>query len=263
MIAQVEDGLALVRAAERLSPDVIVSDISMPGLDGIAAATEILRKNPAARIIFVTVHCEPIAAGAWLRNRGAGIRAEARGGRRTDTGRPFGAARRTSRQSTPVPCNRRPERLERFHVCPEHVVVTSPSRNRARADHAARRDTLGTIDTRDLRRHHAGDCRGPQRVAEATHVDACQLLEFSESGSVARAHVPTPVANDRWRTARVAGSRRLARRAPRARRVVVAISRRKNSPRGDRGAGAGASSREPVLSWECRHRSPARWSARS
>ena len=60
MIAQVQDGHALVTAAERLSPDVIVSDISMPGLDGIAAATVILRKNPAARIVFVTVHSDPI-----------------------------------------------------------------------------------------------------------------------------------------------------------------------------------------------------------
>ena len=30
----------------------------MPGLDGIAAASEILRKNPAARIVFVAVHDE-------------------------------------------------------------------------------------------------------------------------------------------------------------------------------------------------------------
>ena len=58
VIAQVQDGLALVAAAEGLSPDVIVSDISMPGLDGIAAATLILRKNPDARIVFVTVHCD-------------------------------------------------------------------------------------------------------------------------------------------------------------------------------------------------------------
>ena len=55
VIAVVQNGLALVSAAERLSPDVILSDISMPGLDGITAATVILRKNPAARIIFVTV----------------------------------------------------------------------------------------------------------------------------------------------------------------------------------------------------------------
>ena len=99
VIAQVQDGLALVSAAERLSPDVIVSDISMPGLDGIAAAAAILRKNPAARIVFVTVHGDPILVERGLADRCAGIRAEARGGRRTGTGRPLGAARRTSRQS--------------------------------------------------------------------------------------------------------------------------------------------------------------------
>jgi DNA-binding NarL/FixJ family response regulator len=60
VIALVRDGIALVSAAERLSPDVIVSDISMPGLDGIAAARAILRNNPAARIVFVTVHSDPI-----------------------------------------------------------------------------------------------------------------------------------------------------------------------------------------------------------
>jgi DNA-binding NarL/FixJ family response regulator len=60
VIAQVPDGLALVSAAERLSPDVIVSDISMPGLDGISAAILILHNNPAARIVFVTVLCDPM-----------------------------------------------------------------------------------------------------------------------------------------------------------------------------------------------------------
>lgn len=70
VIAQVHDGLALVSAAEQLMPDVIVSDISMPGLDGIDAATAILRTNAAARIILVTAHSDPIimerglAAGA-------------------------------------------------------------------------------------------------------------------------------------------------------------------------------------------------------
>ena len=58
VIATVEDGHALVAAAEELDPDVIVTDITMPGLDGIAAAGEILRKDPAARVVFVTVHDE-------------------------------------------------------------------------------------------------------------------------------------------------------------------------------------------------------------
>ena len=62
VIAQVEDGFALMKAVARLSPDVIVSDISMPGLDGIAAVTQIVRRNPAARIVLVTVHCDPLLA---------------------------------------------------------------------------------------------------------------------------------------------------------------------------------------------------------
>jgi DNA-binding NarL/FixJ family response regulator len=56
VIACVDDGYALLTAAEALIPDVIVADITMPGLDGIAAAGQILRKNPDARIVFVTVH---------------------------------------------------------------------------------------------------------------------------------------------------------------------------------------------------------------
>jgi DNA-binding NarL/FixJ family response regulator len=70
VVALVEDGLALVSAAARLSPDVIVTDISMPGLDGMDAAALIHRRDPQARIVFVTVHSEPVlverglAAGA-------------------------------------------------------------------------------------------------------------------------------------------------------------------------------------------------------
>lgn len=56
VVATVGDGCALLAAAEALAPDVIVTDIAMPNLDGIAAASEILRRNPATRIVFVTVH---------------------------------------------------------------------------------------------------------------------------------------------------------------------------------------------------------------
>ena len=45
VIATVGDGNALVAAAETLAPDVIVTDIAMPGLNGIAAAAEILRQE--------------------------------------------------------------------------------------------------------------------------------------------------------------------------------------------------------------------------
>jgi DNA-binding NarL/FixJ family response regulator len=56
VVATVDDGYGLVASAETLTPDVIVTDIAMPGLDGMAAAGEILRRNPRARIVFVTIH---------------------------------------------------------------------------------------------------------------------------------------------------------------------------------------------------------------
>jgi DNA-binding NarL/FixJ family response regulator len=66
VIASVSDGAALVSAAERLSPDVIVSDVAMPGIDGIAAAALIRRHDPDARIVLVTVHGEATFVEASL-----------------------------------------------------------------------------------------------------------------------------------------------------------------------------------------------------
>ncbi len=70
VVGLVADGHALVRAALELSPDVIVTDISMPGLDGIDAVALIRRRAPEVRIVLITVHGERIlverglAAGA-------------------------------------------------------------------------------------------------------------------------------------------------------------------------------------------------------
>jgi DNA-binding NarL/FixJ family response regulator len=58
VVATVDGGGALVDAHERLQPDAIVTDIVMPGIDGIAAAEMILRRNPAARIVFATMHAD-------------------------------------------------------------------------------------------------------------------------------------------------------------------------------------------------------------
>ena len=56
VIDVVRDGQSLVAVVESMKPEVIVSDISMPGLDGLAAAGIILERHPNARIVFVTVH---------------------------------------------------------------------------------------------------------------------------------------------------------------------------------------------------------------
>jgi len=71
IVGAVTDGQALIEAAERLAPDVIVTDIVMPRINGIVAAEMILRRHPAARVVFATVHADRtmlrrgLAAGAF------------------------------------------------------------------------------------------------------------------------------------------------------------------------------------------------------
>jgi len=57
VLAAVADGQALVDAVDQLKPDVVVTDISMPLLDGFEAAAE-LRRRGESRIVFFTVHEE-------------------------------------------------------------------------------------------------------------------------------------------------------------------------------------------------------------
>ena len=54
VVATVTDGLAAVTEAERLEPDLLVLDIAMPGLNGIAAATRLKEHGSKAKIVFVT-----------------------------------------------------------------------------------------------------------------------------------------------------------------------------------------------------------------
>lgn len=55
IVGAVENGQKLVDAASALKPDVIVSDISMPVMNGFEAAARIREMGLAARIIFLTV----------------------------------------------------------------------------------------------------------------------------------------------------------------------------------------------------------------
>ncbi|HXJ78523.1 MAG TPA: response regulator transcription factor [Candidatus Methylomirabilis sp.] len=59
VVATVADGHALVRTVEATGPDVVVTDIVMPGLDGIAATAALLARCPATRVVLITVHDDP------------------------------------------------------------------------------------------------------------------------------------------------------------------------------------------------------------
>ena len=50
-----EDG---VKLAQELEPDVILMDVSMPGIGGVEACRRILQRNPRQKIIVLTVHGE-------------------------------------------------------------------------------------------------------------------------------------------------------------------------------------------------------------
>jgi DNA-binding NarL/FixJ family response regulator len=60
VVGTVTDGQELVEAAQRLKPDVIISDISMPGLNGLDATRALQTSVPQSKIIILTVHREPV-----------------------------------------------------------------------------------------------------------------------------------------------------------------------------------------------------------
>jgi DNA-binding NarL/FixJ family response regulator len=56
LVGTAEDGRALLAAAQRLQPDVVILDISMPLLNGIEAARQLKQTQPDIKLIFLTMH---------------------------------------------------------------------------------------------------------------------------------------------------------------------------------------------------------------
>ena len=67
IVAMVSDGEQLVDAAARLVPDVIVSDVSMPRMGGLAAARRLRDQVPGSRIVFLTVNEDALMAAEAFR----------------------------------------------------------------------------------------------------------------------------------------------------------------------------------------------------
>jgi len=58
VVGKVNDGQALVDAAMRIEPDVIVTDISMPVLNGVAAILRLKESGDKSRVVFLSVHTD-------------------------------------------------------------------------------------------------------------------------------------------------------------------------------------------------------------
>jgi DNA-binding NarL/FixJ family response regulator len=73
LVEIVQDGRALVEAAQRLRPDVILADITMPLLNGLDAVQQIQKDGCGAKVIFLTMHKDVLYAVRALRAGASGF----------------------------------------------------------------------------------------------------------------------------------------------------------------------------------------------
>jgi DNA-binding NarL/FixJ family response regulator len=67
LVDVVHDGVHLIDAVRQHRPDVVVTDISMPGLSGIDALKQLRDEGFRTPFVFLTMHAEPALAAAAMR----------------------------------------------------------------------------------------------------------------------------------------------------------------------------------------------------
>ncbi len=72
LVGSVRDGRALVASVSELKPDVVVTDISMPGLNGLEAIRQIKKIRPITKIVALTMHSEPSLVAEALKAGASG-----------------------------------------------------------------------------------------------------------------------------------------------------------------------------------------------
>jgi two-component system response regulator DegU len=58
VVAEAGDGLAGIKAVEKHKPDVVLMDISMPGMNGLEATKVIASKSPSTKVIILSMHSD-------------------------------------------------------------------------------------------------------------------------------------------------------------------------------------------------------------
>ena len=72
VIGQAADGFEAQELAKQLEPDVILMDMGLPGLNGADTTRKILQRNPAMRIVGLSMHSDPQFVTAMLKAGAAG-----------------------------------------------------------------------------------------------------------------------------------------------------------------------------------------------
>jgi DNA-binding NarL/FixJ family response regulator len=67
IVGTVSNGRELIEMALRVLPDVVIMDISMPGLNGLDAAVKIKGRLPATKLVFLTMHTNPAYISSALK----------------------------------------------------------------------------------------------------------------------------------------------------------------------------------------------------
>ena len=70
VIGDASDGEGAIERVEELCPDVVVMDVSMPGLGGIEATRKIVSAKPGVRVVALSMH-DPMEMESLMRQAGA------------------------------------------------------------------------------------------------------------------------------------------------------------------------------------------------
>jgi two-component system, NarL family, response regulator NreC len=73
VVGTVADGQTLVETAQRVRPDVIITDLNMPGMSGLDALTRLKKSGIDSRIIILTMHGEADIAAKAMRAGASGF----------------------------------------------------------------------------------------------------------------------------------------------------------------------------------------------